>query len=80
MSGIDRLTEGSFEFGRDTSREGREDGIRFSVRKFGVTKNRDELLDRSHHDSLVIVTGEDVAKNVFEVREALVRLVTDDAG
>jgi hypothetical protein len=74
------LTEVGLEFGGNTSREGGEDSVGFSIRKLGIAEDSDELLDARHHDGLVIVTSEDVAEDVLEVREALVRLVTDDAG
>lgn len=77
---VDRGADLGLEVGGETAGEGGEDGVGFAVGKLGVAEDRDELLDGALHDRLVVVTGEDVGKDLLEEGEALVRLVPDDAG
>lgn len=77
---VDRGANLRLEVGRKTAGEGREDGVRFAVRKLGVAEDRDELLDGALHDRLVVVTGEDIGEDLLEEGEALVGLVPDDTG
>lgn len=75
LGSINGRSNAIFKSRGHTTRECRQDGINLGVRQFGVVEHFDELLECRRHDSLVVVTFQDIVECTYATQIPLIRFV-----